>query len=91
MRGEDVERVLGDDGPSDMFLAGLVLYFEIPFLSAEEFAQASPERRGVIKKDLRDEMREVEASSWMLNHHKPSVLLDQLDLMLKEEREESAS
>jgi len=94
MSGEEVERVLENDGgPPDMFLAGDVFYLEIPFLSAAEFNNNTPVRRGRIRKVARDDLTQVEASCWMLAHHKPSILIDQLDLMVQEDgaAEESES
>lgn len=83
MSAEDVERTLRD-GPPEMYLAGDITYFDIPFLSAEAFAEGRPTHLATVRNVGRDEFGEVEGSVWMINHHKPSVLMDQLQRMLGE-------
>lgn len=83
MSGDDVERVLEQDGPPEMFLAGEIIYCDIPFLSAEAFAAGERIPAATLVRAGRDEFGDVEGSAWMINHHKPSVLLDQLDRMLE--------
>ncbi len=83
MSGDDVERVLGQEGPPDMFLAGEVLYLEIPFQTAEEVARGERMKRGRLLRVGRDEFKEVEGSTWMVAHHKPTVFIEQINLMLE--------
>ena len=91
MSSDDVERVLAEDGPPDMFLAGEVLYLDIPFQTAESFALNEPMKRGKLRRVGRDEFKEVEGSTWMVSHHKPTIFIDQITLMLQEDDEHSTS
>lgn len=82
MSGDDVERLLVDDAPPEMFLAGDILRFDVPFISAAQYAETGVVPVGKVRRATMDEFGDVDASIWMVYHHHPRVLLAQLDQML---------
>lgn len=86
MSGEDVERVLGEEGPPDMFLAGEVVHFNIPLPrfddDGNEINPDASQRPTTIRRIARDQLKDVEGSAWMIAHHKPSLLIQELDSMI---------
>lgn len=78
MTQNEVERVIQDEMPNDVYLAGRVFHLDRPFSEAvgEEIGDIPPSR--LVERD-REYFNEIEACVWMVYDHTPEVTLKALE------------
>eukprot|EP00177_Eucheuma_denticulatum_P003287 GFKZ01005937.1.p1 GENE.GFKZ01005937.1~~GFKZ01005937.1.p1 ORF type:complete len:522 (+),score=44.08 GFKZ01005937.1:44-1567(+) len=79
----DVERVLGEDLPQEVYLAGCIYHLERPFSVPEQQAAvdgrvAEQQAWRIVKREC-EYFTEVEASVWMVHDHHRDVVLSALE------------
>lgn len=78
MSEHDVERVLAEDVPQDVFLAGIIFHLDRPFAVPEEAVQGSIAPARLVVRDC-EYFSDIEASAWMVHDHHPHVVLQALE------------
>lgn len=82
MSEDDIERVLVEDAPREVYLAGVVYHLDRPYTEAtgQEVNLAELPRSTLVRRDC-EFFRDVEPSSWMVHDHNPNFILSALETL----------